>query len=120
MFNLVLFFGGFFSNGIYFHFLVTVFTSIISELTFHIEYCVSKCLLLFVALHSMVWPLSILFPVRVMWVVFIPALLVMSLEPRYQVMVGAGNASLLTTHWITFWMPSLIVSWFLLGIKEKL
>lgn len=77
-------------------------------------------LLLFVALHSKVLPLSILFPVRVMWVVFIPALLVMSLEPRYQVMVGAGNASLLTTHWITFWMPSLIVSWFLFGIKETL
>lgn len=74
----------------------------------------------FVALHSKFLPLSVLFPVRVMKVVFLPALLVMSVDPMYQEMVGVGSASLLTTHWITLWMPSLTVSGLSLGIKEIL
>lgn len=55
-------------------------------------------LLLFVALHCNVFMLSILFPVRVMDVVSVPALLVMSVDPKYQVMIGAGTALLLTKH----------------------
>lgn len=76
------------------------------------------CLLLFVALHCNVLLLSVLFPVIMMDVVFFPALLVMSVDPRCQVMVGAGTAFLLTTHWITFWISSLIVSGLSSGIKD--
>lgn len=77
-------------------------------------------LLLFVAVHCNVFMLSILFPIIMMDVVFVSALLVMSVDPRYQVRIGAGTAFLLTTHWITFWMPSLIVSGLSLGVKETL
>lgn len=55
-------------------------------------------LLLFVALHCNVLLLFVLFPVRVMKVVFVTAMLVMFTDSRYQVMVGAGAALLLTTH----------------------
>lgn len=55
-------------------------------------------LLLFVALHCNVLLLFVLFPVRVIKVVFVTAMLVMFADSRYQVMVGAGAALLLTTH----------------------
>lgn len=58
-------------------------------------------LLLFVALHCNVFLLSIFSPVKVMDVVFVPALLVISADSRYQVIVGAGAALLLTSHWTT-------------------
>lgn len=56
-------------------------------------------LLLFEALHPKVLPLSVLFPIILMEVLSVPALLVMSVNPRYQVIFGAGTALLLTTQW---------------------
>lgn len=58
-------------------------------------------LLLFVALHCNVFLLSIFSPIKVMEVVSVPALLVISTDSRYQVIVGAGAALLLTSHWTT-------------------
>lgn len=55
-------------------------------------------LLLFEALHCNVFVLSALFPVIMMEVLSVPVVLVMSVNPRYQMMFGAGAALLLTTH----------------------
>lgn len=77
-------------------------------------------LLLFIALHCNVFMLSVLVPVRVMEVVSVPATYVMFVDPRYQVMVGAGTALLFTTHRTSLWVPSLIASGLSLGIKETL
>lgn len=77
-------------------------------------------LLLFEALHSKVLPLSFLLPVILIEDVFVSILVAMSVNTRYQVMVGLGTALLLTTHWNSFRKPSLIVSGLPLGIKETL
>ena len=45
---------------------------------------------------------------------------VISLDPRYQVMVGAGTTLLLTTHWTSIWVPSLNVRGLSLGTKDTL
>lgn len=55
-----------------------------------------------------------------MEVVSVPAMLVMSVGPRYQVMAGTGTALLFTTHRTSLWVPSLIASGLSLGIKETL
>ena len=55
-------------------------------------------LLLFVALHSNVLLLCSRFTVMMIENALLPAIFVMSVDPRYQVMVGAGTALLLTTH----------------------
>lgn len=77
-------------------------------------------LLLFEAVHSKVLPLSFLLPVIVIEVVFVSILVVMSVDTRYQVMVGLGTALLLTTQLNSFRMPSLIVSGLSLGVKDTL
>lgn len=76
--------------------------------------------LLFVALHSNVIVLSVFCAIMIIEVVFCPALLVMSVDPRYQVMFGAGSAFLLTTHRTSLSEPSLIVKGLSLGMKETL
>lgn len=53
---------------------------------------------LLVALHSNVFVLYVLFPVIMMEVVSAPAMIVMSVDPTYQVMVGSGTALLLISH----------------------
>lgn len=59
-------------------------------------------LLLFVALHSSFFVLSVLFPDTVIEVVYFLAMIVMFEDSIYHVMVGAGTASLLTTHRTSF------------------
>lgn len=76
--------------------------------------------LLFEALHSKDFLLSVLFPVIVMEVVPVPAMNVMSVDPRYQVIFGAGTAFLLTTHRTSIWVLSLMVSGLSLGLMETL
>lgn len=76
--------------------------------------------LLFVALHCKVFVLSALFPVIVMEVVSVPAMYVMFVDPRYQVMVGGGNALLLTTQRTFLWLSFLIVHGLSFGFKETL
>ena len=76
--------------------------------------------LLFVALHSSIFLSSDLFPVKSMEVVLLLALLVMSVDPRYQAMVGAGKALLLHTHLISIWVSILIVRVRSLGIRDTL
>lgn len=77
-------------------------------------------LLLFEAVHSKVLPLSFLLPVIVIEAVFVSILMVMSVDTRYQVMVGIGTALLLNTQFNFSKLPSLIVSGLSLGIKETL
>lgn len=55
-------------------------------------------LLLFDAKHVKFSVLSILFPVIKIEVVSLPAKLVISVDPRYQVMVGGGAAFLFITQ----------------------
>lgn len=76
--------------------------------------------LLFEALHSKDFLFSVLFPVIVMEVVSVPAMNVMSVDPRYQVIFGAGTAFLLTTHRTSIWVLSLMVSGLSLGLMETL
>lgn len=76
--------------------------------------------LLFEALHSKDFLLSVLFPVKVMEVVSVPAMNVMSVDPRYQVISGAGTALLLTTQRTSMWVLSLMVSGLSLGLMETL
>lgn len=76
--------------------------------------------LLFEALHSKDFLLSVLFPVIVMEVVSVPAMNVMSVDPRYQVIFIAGTAFLLTTHRTSIWVLSLMVSGLSLGLMETL
>lgn len=52
-----------------------------------------------------------------MKVVFGTAMLVMFADPRYQVVVGAGAALLLTTHLTSSWVSSCIVSGLVRGIN---
>lgn len=66
--------------------------------TLSVVFAIFDGFLLFVAVHVNNFVLYVLFPVRVMKVVFAPAMLVMSVDSRYQLMVGAGIALLLTTH----------------------
>ena len=77
-------------------------------------------LLLFVALHANVLLLYSRFPVMMIEEALLPAIFVMFVYPRYQVMVGAGTALLLTTHRAIFWTPSANVRGLSLGIKDTL
>ena len=77
-------------------------------------------LLLFVALHSNVLLLCSRFPVMMIEDTWVPAISEMTVDPRYQVMVGAGTALLLTTHRTIFWTPSANVRGLSLGIKDTL
>ena len=77
-------------------------------------------LLLFVALHANVLLLYSRFPLMMIEEALLPAIFVMSVYPRYQVMVGAGTALLLTTHRTIFWTPSANVRGLSLGIKDTL
>lgn len=77
-------------------------------------------LLLFEALHSNVLVLSTFFPVILMEAASVPTLLVMYLEPKYQVKVAVGTAFLFTMHLISRVMPSINVSGLLLGIMDTL
>lgn len=76
--------------------------------------------LLFEALHSKDFVLYALFPVTVMEVVSVPAMNIMSVDPRYQVIFGAGSAFLLTTQRTSIWVLSLMVSGLSLGRMETL
>lgn len=76
--------------------------------------------LLFEALHSKILPLSVLFPEIFMYVAAVPARLVMSLDPRCQVIFGAGTALLLTKQRTSIWELSLMVSGLSLGLMETL
>lgn len=75
-------------------------------------------LLLFVAIHSNVFVLSVLFPVILMKVVFVRSMLGISVVPSNHVMLGAGIASLLTSHLTTIGFPSLRINGLRLGINE--
>lgn len=77
-------------------------------------------MLLFVALHSSVFVLSVLFPDTVIEVVYFLAMLVMFEDSIYHVMVEAGTAPLLTTHRTSFWVPSFIVNKLTFGINKTL
>ena len=77
-------------------------------------------LALFDARHASVFALSDRFPVMVMEALSISAILVMFIDPRYQLMVGAGTAFLLTTHRTNLWVPSVTVMGSSLGIKDTL
>ena len=77
-------------------------------------------LLLFVALHSNVLLLCSRFPVMMIEDTWVPAISEMTVNPRYQVMVGAGTALLLTTQWIIYCPLSANVSGLSLGIKDTL
>ena len=77
-------------------------------------------LLLFVTLHCNVRLLSSRFPVMVIELVLLLVVPVISLDPRYQVMVGAGTALLLTTHRISIQVPSTNVRGLAVGIKDTL
>ena len=77
-------------------------------------------LLLFVALHFNVLLLSCRFPVMMIELVLLFVVPVMSVDPRYQVMVGAGMALLLTTHWTFILVPSTDVRGLAVGIKDTL
>lgn len=72
------------------------------------------------ALHCNVFLLSVLFPTNVIEVSCDPSMIAMLVDPRYQVMTGAGNALLLTLHWTSISLQSLIVSGLSLGTKETL
>ena len=77
-------------------------------------------LLLFVALHRNTFALSVRFPVMEIVDVFGAAMLVMSVDPKYQVIVGDGRALLLTVQLnITVW-PSVRSNLSSLGIKDTL
>lgn len=78
------------------------------------------CLLLFVALHSKVFVLSVLFPVILMKVVFVRSMLEIALDPNNHVILGAGNALLLTSQMTIFGFPSLKINGLSLGISETL
>lgn len=88
--------------------------------TLSVKLAVLGGLLLFVALHSSFFVLSVLFPDTVIEVVYFLAMIVMFEDSIYHVMVGAGTASLLTTHRTSFWVPSLIVSKLTFGINKTL
>lgn len=77
-------------------------------------------LFMFEAVHSNVFMLSVLFPTKVIEVSCDPSMAVMIVESRYQVIRGAGNAFLLTSHTTSINLCSLIVSGLSLGIKETL
>ena len=77
-------------------------------------------LLLFVVLQFKVLLLSCRFPVSMIEVLLILAVLVIFVDPRYQVIVGVGTALLLTTHWTSIWVPSLNVRGLSLGTKDTL
>lgn len=80
-------------------------------------FAILGCLILFEALHCNIFVLSVLFPVIMMVDASEPALLVMSIDPRNQVMFGAGEAFLLTTQVTGIAVPSIIFIVLLLGIK---
>ena len=77
-------------------------------------------LLLFVALQFKVLLLSCRFPVCMIEILLILAVLVIFVDPRYQVIVGVGTALLLTTHLTSILVPSLIVRGLSLGTKDTL
>lgn len=77
-------------------------------------------LLLFVALHSKVFVLSVLFPVILMKVVFVRSMLEIAIDPSNHVMFGAGSALLLTSHSTIVGSPSLKINGLSLGISETL
>lgn len=78
--------------------------------TLSIVLAVLVVLLLFEALHFNVFLLSALLPVIMMEVLSVPVVLVMSVNPRYQIIFGAGTALLLTTHCTFLLVRSLTVS----------
>ena len=75
---------------------------------------------LFVTLHCKTFPLSILSPVIVMDDALLTDKLVMSVDRRYQVMVGIGNAFPLNTQPICLSVSSDNVRGLSLGIKDTL
>ena len=77
-------------------------------------------LLLYVAWHANVLLLCSRFPLMMIEETSVPAIFVMFVDPRYQVMIGAGTALLLTTHRTIFWKPSTNVRGLSLGIKDTL
>lgn len=77
-------------------------------------------LLLFEALHSKVLPLSVLFPVIMIRVESVPALLVISVDPRCHVIFGEGSALLLTTQRTSILILSPMVSGLTFGLMEML
>ena len=77
-------------------------------------------LLLFVALHSNVLLLCSRFTVMMIEEALLPAIFVMSVDPMYQVMVGAGTALLLIIHRSIYCAPSANVRGLSLGIKDTL
>lgn len=77
-------------------------------------------LFMFEAVHSNVFMLSVLFPTNVIEVSCDPSMVLMIVDSRYQVIIGAGNAFLLTSHQTSISLFSLIVSGLSLGIKETL
>lgn len=76
--------------------------------------------LLFVALHSNLFVLSVLFPVILMDDAYVNAVLAMFMDPRYQRIVGAGTAFVLTTHSNSICALSLMVSGLSFGLMEIL
>lgn len=88
--------------------------------TFSVVLAFTVFLFMFEAVHSNVFMLSVLFPTKVIEVSCDPSMAVMIVESRYQVIRGAGNAFLLTSHRTSINLCSLIVSGLSLGIKETL
>lgn len=77
-------------------------------------------MLLLEALHCNIFVLFNLSPVITIYVLLIPAMVVMSVDSRYQLIVGAGTALLLTAHRTSFVLFSLIVNGLADGIKDTL
>ena len=77
-------------------------------------------LLLFFALHANVLLLCSRFPLIMIEETSVPSIFVISVDRRYQVMVGAGTALLLTTHLIIYCPPTTNVRGLSLGIKDTL
>lgn len=110
-------------NYIYTVSILLIITRII-QLCLHsilsVAFAVFGGLLLFAALHCNIFPLSSLFPVIIMELVFVIAMLVIFVDPRYHVIDGEGSALALTTQKTCFVLPSCIFSGLSLGLRETL